>query len=103
MLTGHPTERLPHHASFALRRLSGNDLLIQLDAAGVSASSGSACATGNPQPSPILEAIGLDANWSHGGLRLTVGRQNTMADVEHVLKVLPQAVNALRQFTLQYA
>ena len=56
IVTGHPTERLPHHASFALRDVSGNDLLMHLDLAGIAASSGSACASGDPKPSPILEA-----------------------------------------------
>lgn len=103
VLTGHPTERLPHNASFAFRDISGNDLLIQLDMAGIGASSGSACTTGNPLPSPVLEALGLDEQWTGGGLRLTVGRQNTMADVERVLAVLPEAVHTLQQFQRQYA
>lgn len=103
VLTGHPTERLPHNASFAFRDISGNDLLIQLDMAGIGASSGSACTTGNPLPSPVLEALGLDEQWTGGGLRLTVGRQNTMADVERVLAVLPEAVRTLQQFQRQYA
>lgn len=98
VLTGHRTERLPHNASFAFRNLSGNDLLIQLDVAGVAASSGSACSTGNPKPAAVLQAIGLDDQWTTGGLRLTVGRQNTMADIEYVLQCLPEAVNKLQQF-----
>lgn len=102
-LTGHPTQRLPHHASFAFEHVNGNDLLIQLDLAGISASSGSACASGSPKPSPILEALGLDASWTLGGLRLTVGRQNSLADVDRVLAVLPQAVARLRAFTQQFA
>jgi cysteine desulfurase len=103
ILTGHPQERLPHNASFAFRQISGNDLLIQLDVAGIAASSGSACTTGNPLPSPVLEALGLDEQWTSGGLRLTVGRQNTMAQVERVLEVLPEAVRTLQRFQAQYA
>jgi cysteine desulfurase len=103
ILTGHPQERLPHNASFAFRQISGNDLLIQLDVAGIAASSGSACTTGNPLPSPVLEALGLDEQWTGGGLRLTVGRQNTMAQVERVMEVLPEAVRTLQQFQAQYA
>jgi cysteine desulfurase len=97
-LTGHPSERLPHHASFALRGLSGNDLLIHLDMAGFSASSGSACKTGNPKPSAILQAIGLGQEWTLGGLRFTVGAQNTLADVEALIKVLPRVVEGVRPF-----
>lgn len=102
-LTGHPENRLPHNASFAFEGISGNDLLLHLDMAGVAASSGSACATGNPKPSPVLEAVGLGDEWSKGGLRLTVGRQNTADDVEHVLQNLPQIVDTLRDLNLQYA
>lgn len=103
ILTGHPTERLPHNASFAFRDISGNDLLIQLDMAGIGASSGSACTTGNPLPSSVLEALGLDERWTLGGLRLTIGKQNTMADVERVLAALPEAVRTLQQFQQAYA
>lgn len=102
-LTGHPTERLPHNASFAFRDLSGNDLLIHLDAAGIAASSGSACSTGNPRPSSVLQALGLGQAWTRGGLRLTVGRQNTDDDVDYVLEKLPQIVSTLRTFQMQYA
>lgn len=103
ILTGHSQERLPHNASFAFRQISGNDLLIQLDVAGIAASSGSACTTGNPLPSSVLEALGLDEEWTGGGLRLTVGRQNTMDQVERVLEALPEAVRTLQQFHAQYA
>lgn len=103
ILTGHREERLPHNASFAFRHVSGNDLLIQLDMAGIAASSGSACTTGNPKPSAVLEALGLGPAWTKGGLRLTVGRQNTMEDVEAAVEAIPQAVDALRELSLQTA
>ena len=103
ILTGHPTDRLPHNASFAVRGVSGNDLLVHLDVAGVCGSSGSACKTGNPKPSAILEAIGLGEEWTRGGLRLTVGRQNTTADVEYVLEKLPGIVETVRNFSLMFA
>ncbi len=99
-LTGHPDERLPHHASFALRHLNGNDLLMHLDMAGISASSGSACKTGNPKPSPILEAIGLGPEWTSGGLRFTVGTQNSLEEIEYVIATLPAVVAKLEQINL---
>jgi cysteine desulfurase len=95
LITGHPKERLPHHASFAFRGISGNDLLMHLDVAGIAASSGSACSSGDPKPSAILEAIGLDAEWTKGGLRLTVGLQNTDQDIDQVLNTIPALVNRL--------
>ncbi|MGH2538160.1 MAG: cysteine desulfurase family protein [Candidatus Promineifilaceae bacterium] len=102
-LTGHPAERTPHNASFAFRGISGNDLLMHLDMAGVAASSGSACLTGDPKPSDVLEASGLGPEWTRGGLRLTVGRQNTPEEIEHVLRILPPILDKLRQLSLQYA
>lgn len=98
-LTGHPTQRLPHHASFAFRGITGNDLLIHLDVAGICASSGSACATGNPEPAHILQAIGLSDEWTKGGLRLTVGRQNSASDVAYVLQTLPEIVRQIHRFS----
>lgn len=103
VVTGHPTDRLPHHASFAFRGLSGNDLLMHLDLAGIAASSGSACASGDPKPSAILQAIGLGPEWATGGLRLTLGRQNTAADVDAVLAALPDIVRQLLALELEFA
>jgi cysteine desulfurase len=97
ILTGHPSDRLPHHASFALKNMSGNDLLMHLDMAGVCASSGSACKTGDPKPSAILETIGLAPAWTKGGLRFTVGSQNTPADIEHVIESIPGIVEKVRK------
>ncbi len=95
-LTGHPTERLPNHASFALRGVDGNALLMHLDLAGVAASSGSACKTGDPRPSEVLLACGLAPEWAAGSLRLTVGRATSDADVDRVLAVLPGLAARLR-------
>lgn len=96
-LTGHPVERLPHNASFAFRDISGNDLLMHLDLAGVAASSGSACKSGNPKPSATLEALGLGPEWTKGGLRLTVGRQNNMEEIDYALAAIETAVRKLQQ------
>lgn len=96
-LTGHHTERLPHIASFALKNLKGNDLLMHLDLAGISASSGSACTVGNPEPSHVLEAIGLDSEWVEGSLRFSVGGETTSDDIDTVLKKLPRIITTLRR------
>jgi len=95
-LTGHPSERLPNHASFAIRGVQGQDLLVHLDLAGIAASSGSACNTGDPEPSEVLLALGLPREWALGSLRLTVGRQTTDEDVAYTLDVLPRIVARLR-------
>lgn len=103
ILTGHPAARLPHNASFAFRNVNGNNLLIHLDMAGIAASSGSACKTGNPKPSAVLQALGLSDEWTTGGLRLTVGQQNTMEDIEYVLEIMPGVVEKLKKINLLFA
>nr|HID13602.1 cysteine desulfurase [Anaerolineae bacterium] len=95
-LTGHPTERLAHHASFAFRDVEGESVVLSLDLEGIGASSGAACAEGEPEPSFVLTAMGLSTEWSIGGLRLTLGHANDEADVARVLEVLPGIVERLR-------
>jgi len=95
-LTGHPTHRLPHHASFAFRGVEGESLVLGLDLEGIAASSGAACAEGEPEPSFVLTAMGLFPDWSIGSLRLTLGHANDEPDVARVLEVLPGIVERLR-------
>jgi len=99
-LTGHPTERLPNHASFVFRGIDGNTLLMMLDAAGFACSSGSACKTGNPEPSEVLLAMGIPPEWALGSLRVTLGRSTTLSDIENLLGVLPRIVEECRQLAL---
>ncbi|NLF78784.1 MAG: cysteine desulfurase [Chloroflexi bacterium] len=96
-LTGHPVERLAGHASFVFRDVDSNALLMHLDQRGIAASSGSACKVGNPQPSPILEALGYGPEWTRSGLRLTLGHSTTEADIDYVIEVLPETVARIRQ------
>ena len=102
-LTGHPVERLPHHASFAFGHISGNEILMHLDMAGIAASSGSACKSGDPKPSAVLSAIGLSSEWTKGGLRLTVGTQNTVADIDYAVETLADVVERLRKMQAMFA
>jgi len=95
-LTGHTLERLPNHASFALRGIKGNHLLAHLDLAGIACSSGSACKTGDPKPSEVLLALGLPPDWVYGSLRVTLGRQTTQAEIDRLLQVLPGVCAKLR-------
>jgi cysteine desulfurase len=96
-LTGHPEQRLPSHASFVLDGVESNLLLMHLDMKGVAASGGSACNTGNPEPSPVLLAMGYSKKEALGSLRLTVGRQTTPQDVEYAVGVLVETVEKLRK------
>lgn len=96
-LTGDFENRLPHHASFAFRDVDGNLLLTLLDAAGFACSSGSACKTGNPEPSEVMNAIGLTRDWGLGSLRVTLGVHATPADVDSFLSALPGLVEKARK------
>lgn len=95
-LTGDMASRLPHHASFAFKDVDGNLLLTLLDAAGFACSSGSACKTGNPEPSEVMNAIGLSREWGLGSLRVTLGKDTLPEHIESFLTVLPRLVEKAR-------
>ena len=96
-LTGDMGSRLPQHASFAFKDMDGNLLLTLLDAAGFACSSGSACKTGNPEPSEVMYALGLSRDWGLGSLRVTLGKDTTPEQVESFLNVLPGLVEKTRK------
>jgi len=96
-LTGDMESRLPQHASFVFRDVDGNLLLTLLDAAGFACSSGSACKTGNPEPSDVMNAIGLPRDWGLGSLRVTLGSETTSEHVDAFLQVLPGLVENARK------
>lgn len=98
-LTGHPEKRLPNHASFVFKNVDGNMLLQMLDAAGFACSSGSACKTGNPEPSEVITALGLSREWGLGSLRVTLGSGTTTEQVETFLKTLPPLIEKVRGLT----
>jgi cysteine desulfurase len=95
-LTGHPDERLPNHASFIFNRVDGNALLMLLDVEGFACSSGSACKTGNPEPSEVLTSLGISPEWALGSLRLTLGTFTTPSEIDSFLHILPKVVSKLR-------
>jgi cysteine desulfurase len=98
MITGplDRARRLPNSASFAFAHVEGEAVLLQLDLQGIAASSGSACTTASLEPSHVLAAIGVPERYLRGSLRLTLGTENTTADVETLLDVLPPAVARIR-------
>lgn len=95
-LTGHRVDRLPNNASFVIQGIDGNSLLAALDLAGFACSSGSACKTGDPEPSKVLLALGMETELALGSLRVTVGRQTTEAEVGEFLEALQEAVVGFR-------
>jgi cysteine desulfurase len=85
-------ERLPNNTNFSFIGIEGETLLLDLDAKGISASTGSACTSGSLDPSHVLMAIGLAHEQAHGSLRMTLGRDTTDEHVDYVLSVLPEIV-----------
>ena len=95
-LTGHPEGRLPNHASFVFKDVDGNLLLTLLDAAGFACSSGSACKTGNPEPSEVITSLGFSRDWALGSLRVTLGKDSAPEHIEAFLTTLPALVENAR-------
>jgi len=96
-LNGHPTMRLPNNVNFSFEYVEGEPILLGLDMAGIAASSGSACTSGSLEPSHVLLALGQSADLARGSLRLTLGRDNTEAEVDRVMSVLVDLVRHLRE------
>jgi len=98
-LNGDPVNRLPGNVSFCFEGIEGESLLLLLDMHGVSASSGSACTSGSLDPSHVLLAIGRVHDVAHGSLRLSLSDYNTMEEMDHILTVVPQIVQLLRNMS----
>jgi cysteine desulfurase len=100
-LNGHPVRRLPNNVNVSVDFVEGESMLLNLDLEGICASTGSACSSASLEPSHVLLALGLSPEQAHGSLRFTLG-QNTEADVERVLEVLPGIVAKLRAMSPLY-
>ena len=98
-LNGDPVNRLPGNVSFCFEGIEGEALLLLLDAHGVAASSGSACTSGSLDPSHVLLAIGRVHDVAHGSLRLSLSHYNTDEEMDHILKVVPEVVQLLRNMS----
>jgi len=96
-LNGHPEKRLPNNVNFSFSFVEGESLVIQLDLLGIAVSTGSACSSDKLLPSHVLSAIKLKPYQIHGSLRFTLGRWTKEADIDYVLKVLPNVVEKLRE------
>jgi cysteine desulfurase len=89
--------RLPNNANFSFENIEGEALLLNLDIAGIAASSGSACSSGSIEPSHVLIAMGLETGKSRGAVRLTLGRNTSLAEIETCIEVLRATALRLRQ------
>ena len=92
-------DRLPNNANFSFIGIEGETLLLDLDAKGISASTGSACSSGSLEPSHVLMALGLSHEMAHGSLRMTLGRGTTDEQIDYVLEVLPEIVARRRSMS----
>ena len=96
-LTGHPTIRLPHHASFRFSRIEGESILLTMDAMfNIQVSTGSACSSRTLEPSHVLLAIGLKHEQAHGSMIMTLGKHNNSDQIPIIVKAVGQTVGRLR-------
>lgn len=98
-VNGSLTNRLPNNANLSFMGIEGETLLLDLDDAGIAASTGSACASESLEPSHVLMAIGLTHAMAHGSVRLSLGHLTTQDDVEYVIDVLPKIVERRREMS----
>jgi cysteine desulfurase len=96
-LNGHPTERLPGTANIAFRHVESESLVLGLDLKGVATSAGSACTSGQVEPSHVLVALGLPLDWAMGAVRFSLGASTTADDIEYVIDCIEPLARKLRQ------
>lgn len=95
-LNGHPSQRLPNNVNLSFAGVDGEMLLLSLDMAGIAASSGSACTTGSSQPSHVLSALGIGPETARRSLRLTLGKDNTLAEIDRAIDAIVESVGRIR-------
>jgi cysteine desulfurase len=103
IVTGHPRDRLPGHASFCVEFIEGEAMIMLLSSQGVAVTSGSACTSRALKASHVLIAMGLTHAVAQGSLLLSLGIDNGVQDVDYVIEVLPPIVDRLRQMSPLYA
>ena len=98
-INGSLEHHVPGTVNMCFEGIEGESLLLLLDAKGVCASSGSACTSGSLDPSHVLLSLGLPHEVAHGSLRLSIGEYNTMEEIDHIIKVVPDVVSSLRSIS----
>lgn len=101
-LNGDPTHRLPNNVNVCFKYIEGETLLLLLNEKHIYASAGSACASGSLEPSHVLTAIGIPHEDAYGSLRLTIGPETTIADVDEVVDLMKPIIAHLRETSPQY-
>jgi cysteine desulfurase len=103
IITGHPQDRLPGHASFCVEFIEGESLLMMLSSKGIAVSSGSACTSRALKASHVLIALGLSHEIAQGSVLFTFGQDNNEEDIDYVLETMPPIVERLRQMSPLYS
>jgi cysteine desulfurase len=98
-VNGDRTHRLPNNVNISFIDIEGEALLLYLDAAGIYASTGSACTSASLDPSHVILALGFPYEVAHGSMRFSLGHTTTEADIDYVLKTLPPLVQTLRSIS----
>lgn len=98
-INGSLEHHVPGTVNMCFEGIEGESLLLMLDQEGICASSGSACTSGSLDPSHVLLALGLPHEVAHGSLRLSIGEYNDMAQIDHIIEVVPKVVDYLRNIS----
>ncbi len=96
---GQAAPRIPNTSSMSFASIDGESILLHLDLQGICASTGSACATGSPEPSHVLTAMGLSPVEAQGTIRFSLGKDTTMEDIDRLCEVMPGIVTRLRRIS----
>ncbi len=103
VLNGDLEKRIPNTLSLSFKAVEGESIILSLDLKGVAVSTGSACASGSLEPSHVLSAMRIAPEIAQAAIRFSFGRENTMQDVDYVVKILPEIVGRLRSMSPLYA
>lgn len=98
-LNGHATKRLPNNVNLSFKSVEGESLLMMLDLKGIAVSTGSACSSKSLNVSHVLSSIGLSVDYIHGSLRISLGRGNSMEDIDYLVSSLQEIVSRLREIS----
>jgi cysteine desulfurase len=98
-LNGHPTERLPGTCNVCFRNVESESIVLGLDLKGIGVSAGSACTSGNVEPSHVLVAMGVPLDWAMGTVRCSLGRSTTAEDIDYVVDSVEPLAGKLRSLS----
>jgi cysteine desulfurase len=98
-LNGHPTERLPGTCNLCFRGVESESIVLGLDLKGIGVSAGSACTSGNVEPSYVLVAMGVPVEWAMGAVRSSLGHATSREDIDYVVESIEPLVAKLRSLS----